>query len=96
MSLPRQMANIGSETYRTLKWIEKEKPERAAQAFDRALDLIDLTLIYGRCSNNSLRTPLLYEICRLREDFCNAFFLKDTQSLRGINKYLDAFAKVAD
>ncbi|OGD57371.1 hypothetical protein A2V71_00800 [Candidatus Berkelbacteria bacterium RBG_13_40_8] len=38
-----QMANIGSEVFRFLKWKKKDKKD-AELAFDRALELLDLTL----------------------------------------------------
>ena len=44
MTFPQQMANIGSETSRTLKALEAGKDTRAEGAFARAQELIDLTI----------------------------------------------------
>ena len=44
MSLCEQMANIGSEVSLTIKWKEKNNPEQSQKAFERALELIDITL----------------------------------------------------
>lgn len=48
ISFVEQMANIGSEVGRTAKWVQKAKPAMAESAFVRALELIDLTIKYGR------------------------------------------------
>ena len=67
-SVAYQMANIGSEVSRSLK--NQDKPARFQGAFDRALELFDLTIksaqIFGR-------TGELREICRAREEFCDYF-----------------------
>ena len=44
MPFAQQMANIGSEVFRAGKWKEKEKTERAQNAADRALELLDFTV----------------------------------------------------
>ena len=44
LSFLEQMAHIGSEVERALKWREKQNPEYSRKAFERALELIDLTL----------------------------------------------------
>ncbi|MBU0567148.1 hypothetical protein KJ693_03225 [bacterium] len=43
LSFPVQMANIGSEVNRTISWKNKNNPEYSQQAFERALELLDLT-----------------------------------------------------
>ena len=48
LSLAEQMANIGSEVGRSAKWLTKNKPDLAEGAFNRATELMDLTLDYGR------------------------------------------------
>ena len=61
LSLVEQMANIGSEVERALKWKAKNNPEYCMKAFERALELFDLTL-------ESRKTwPQLKEIARARE-----------------------------
>ena len=48
MDFISQMANIGSEVGRTLKWKQKGNTALAKNAFIRALDLFDLTIKVGR------------------------------------------------
>lgn len=91
---PRQMANIGSETYRSVKWLEKNNMARAEQAFERALELIDLTIRYGRLNDSSKRGSLLKELCRFRAAYCNAFQKKEILDIKKLNKYLDHFSLV--
>jgi hypothetical protein len=43
LSLIEQLANVGSEVERALKWREKSNPEYSASAFERALELLDYT-----------------------------------------------------
>jgi hypothetical protein len=92
MTLPQQMANIGSETYRMYKALEAGKESRAQGAFARAQELIDLTLKYGRSDNPGGRGAMLEELCRFRELLCGAFLSRDMDELRALNKYLDHFA----
>jgi hypothetical protein len=42
-SLMEQLANVGSEVERALKWREKSNAEYSATAFERALELLDYT-----------------------------------------------------
>ena len=91
MSFVEQMANIGSEVGRTAKWVLKEKPAMAQSAFERALELIDLTLKYGRL-NSPYRGPMLKELCKLREYFCSAYEMSDTAFLIWLDKYFGDFA----
>jgi hypothetical protein len=44
LSFAEQMANIGSEIERTIKWRGKGRPDMSGRAFERALELIDLTI----------------------------------------------------
>ena len=63
-----QMANIGSEIERALKWRSKNNSAYCKQAFERALELIDLTL------NGITSFARLKEITRLREVTVDYFF----------------------
>ena len=94
-SLPfiEQMANIGSEVGRTVKWVQKAKPSMAESAFVRTLELMDLTLKYGR-HNSPLRYTMLKELCRIREFFCGAYEASDTEFLMWLDKYFRDFALV--
>ncbi len=60
LSLLEQLANIGSEVERTISWRSKN-PEYSRLAFERALELIDLTLADEK---NRRRCK---EIARVRE-----------------------------
>lgn len=68
LSQVEQMANIGSEVFRSIKWHEKGDKDRFWSAFERALELFDLTLADGR------RRTGWKEIARVREFFCSLFF----------------------
>ena len=95
LTLPEQMANIGSETSRVYKALELGKESRAEGAFARAQELIDLTIKYGRLDKPAMRGALLEEICRFRELFCLAYLSRDLKELASLNRYLDHFANIA-
>ena len=63
-----QMANIGSEIERTINWREKN-PEYSKAAFERALELIDLTIDDKK---NHTRGRLK-ELLRMREILVDYF-----------------------
>ena len=67
LSFCEQMANIGSEIGRTIKWANKNKQELSERAFVRGLELLDLTISDKR---NVLR---LKELLRLREVLADYF-----------------------
>jgi hypothetical protein len=67
LSLIEQMANIGSEVERALNWRIKKNADYSQKAFERALELIDLTLD----NNNSYAH--LKEITRVREAIVDYF-----------------------
>jgi hypothetical protein len=67
LSLCEQMANIGSEVERALNWRAKNNPAYSRNAFERALELIDLTL------NSVSGFARLKEIARLREAMVDFF-----------------------
>ena len=91
MSLIEQMANIGSEVERAFFAKEKNNVERSMKAFERALELIDLTL---GSSNNRLR---LKEIARVREVLVDIFYNggQFIASESGLRKYFLQFAIAA-
>ena len=68
MPFVEQMANIGSEVERALNWKKKNNDAYSKRAFERALELLDLTL--GSTNN----FPRLKEIARLRETIVDYFF----------------------
>lgn len=67
-----QMANIGSEIERTIRWSRKGNGEYARHAFFRALELMDLTVANV---NNRGR---LREIMRVREALADHFFFDNS------------------
>lgn len=93
ISLAEQMANIGSEVGRSMKWLIKDKPSLADGAYLRALDLFDLTIKYGRLSSSD-RGPFLKEICRARDLYNESFLAKDFDSLSYLDKYFSQFALI--
>ncbi len=68
LSFAEQMANIGSEIERTLSWEKKLRPEISKRAFERALELIDLTVADPK---NRAR---LRELLRVREAVSDHFY----------------------
>ena len=68
LSLLEQMANIGGEVERALNWRVKKNADYAQRAFERALELIDLTLDSDR------NYAHLKEIARMREAIVDYFF----------------------
>lgn len=67
LTFVEQMANIGSEVERALNWRAKKNDSYCQQAFERALELVDLTL--GDARNLSR----LKEIARVREALVDYF-----------------------
>ena len=57
MTLVEQMANVGSEVERTIKWKNKKNGEYSQMAFERALELLDLTVADPK-NKKRLREPL--------------------------------------
>jgi len=88
MPLCEQMANVGSEVERALIWRAKNNAVYSRNAFERALELIDLTI---ESVSNSAR---LKEITRVREAMVDYFIGKNefgsTDALW--RKYFDHFA----
>ena len=64
-----QMANIGSEVYRTLKY-EKTNPRRFKVFYNSALELFDFTIA---AMQEKKEYAKLKEVCRAREEFCDYF-----------------------
>lgn len=61
----QQLGNIGSEVERTLRAQEQGDSERFKNAFERTLELTDLTITDPKWSKR------LKEILRIREVFCD-------------------------
>lgn len=76
LSFFEQMANIGSEVERAINWKKKKDEEYSRMAFERALELIDLTMADEK-NRHRLR-----EISRIRECLADYFV--------GKNQYLSS------
>ncbi len=76
LSFIEQMANIGSEVERALNWRIKKNTDYAQKAFERALELIDLTLDSDR------NYAHLKEITRMREAIVDYF--------SGVNQFMSS------
>lgn len=66
-SLVEQLANIGSDIERTIQWKRKGEPELSRQAFERALELLYLTV------EDPKNRKWLKEILRTREALIDHF-----------------------
>ena len=74
MAFVEQMANVGSEVSRSIKWKSKHNDDYLQRSFDRALELLDLTI---EDSKNLVRPK---ELTRLREALVDYFI--------GTNQYV--------
>src|SRR2546427_3912390 len=92
LSLPEQLANVGSEVDRAITAWEARRTDRFDKALTRALELFDLTAGDDRWRGHRRR-----EILRAREEFCRLFF--DTEWLppaaRTLRAYFLQFAVLA-
>lgn len=90
LSLAAQLANVGTEVGRTLRWRGRDERLSTA-AFERALELLDLTLADPRWRGR------LREIARAREMLCDAASggREYGATLEELDRYFLAFA-VAD
>jgi hypothetical protein len=91
LPLCERMANVGSEVHRAISWRERN-PQYSKQALERALELLDLSMLtvvdWG---------PRLRELARVREALVD-YFVYDNQygsSDALWQKYFDAFAHAA-
>lgn len=66
-SLVEQMAHIGSEVERTINWKRKGNLSYSQKAFERALELLDLTLADKKLKGR------LKEVARVREILVDYF-----------------------
>jgi len=67
LSFCEQMANVGSEVERALIWRAKNNIAYSRNAFERALELVDLTL------ENVSGFARLKEVARMRESIVDYF-----------------------
>jgi hypothetical protein len=87
LSFAEQMANVGSEIERTISWKQRGHPDYSGRAFERALELLDLTIADAK---NRRR---LRELLRVRESLADYFFFDNSyQSTReSWQRYFGAF-----
>lgn len=94
MDFISQMANIGSEVGRTLKWKQNGNTALAKNAFIRALDLFDLTIKVGRNNGSqSSRDSMLREVLMARDQFCEEYLSEDSNAIAPSDRYFSQFAK---
>lgn len=94
MDFISQMANIGSEVGRTLRWKQKGNATLARNAFIRALDLFDLTIETGRNNGSpSSRDSMLREVLMARDQFCEEYLSEDNNAIAPSDRYFSQFAK---
>lgn len=67
MPFAEQMANIGSEVERTISWKSKGRSDYGERAFERALELLDLTIA------DTKNRKRLKELTRVREALADCF-----------------------
>jgi hypothetical protein len=67
LAFAEQMANIGSEIERTVAWRSKGRPDYGIRAFERALELLDLTV------SDPKNRSRLRELLRVREALADHF-----------------------
>lgn len=92
MSVAEQMGNIGSEVSRSLHWYNKN-PKRFQASFDRALELLDLSVDAAQAQS---QTTHLKELCRAREELCDYFNGNNWNTdPKQMQKYYDQFISLA-
>ena len=90
LSLMEQLGNVGSDVARAARWYGKDQ-QRCEQAFDRALELLDLTIADERWKGRRK------ELTRAREPLCDAMFGGTTydSDLASLDRYFFHFAMAA-
>ena len=92
LELVEQLGNVGSEVERAIRAHQAGRTDRFKGAFERALELFDLTAADPRWQGHRCQ-----EILRAREEFCRLFFDPDVppDSARGLRRYFLGFAWAA-
>lgn len=90
LSFVEQMANVGSEVERTISW-RPRNPAVSARAFERGLELLDLS-IADRRNRRRLR-----ELMRLREALADYFVFDNSYGSSDTlwKRYFGAFTHAA-
>lgn len=98
-SFSQQMANIGSEVSRAIKWKKKGRTDQMEKAVIRCLELIDLTVLSRQeyiAKTEKSTDGAIRELMRNREVICD-YFLGDNEynsKDESLMKYFDQFAMV--
>lgn len=92
LTLAQQLANVGSEIYRSLNWQKKGRDDFSERAFFRALELLDLSL------ENAKSYSKLKELSRLRTVLVDYFFGENEfkSKQENIEKYFYSFTYAAN
>ncbi len=92
LELVEQLGNVGSEVERAIRAHSAGRTNRFEGAFERALELFDLTAADPRWRGHRCQ-----EILRAREEFCRLFFDPDVapDSAEGLRKYFFGFGHAA-
>ncbi len=92
LELIEQLGNVGSEVERAIRASEAGQGSRFESAFERALELFDLTATDPRWLGHRCQ-----EILRAREEFCRLFFdpAVPEDSAEGLRRYFFQFAWAA-
>lgn len=91
LTLAEQLGNVGSEVGRALNWQKKNNQAYAQKAIDRALELLDLTILDSRWHNR------LKEILLSRGAVADYFYGKNEfqSTPENLEKYFYYFAVAA-
>ncbi|MDO8512437.1 MAG: hypothetical protein Q7S57_04135 [bacterium] len=92
MTIAEQLGNIGSDYERALRWKEKGEEKMFTSAFNRTLELIDLTLNDPRLTMERKR-----EIARMRDEVRRELLDKEQNSTssQGLKRYFLNMALLA-
>lgn len=91
-TLAEQLRNVASEVGRTFKNLRNQNLQHITPAFDRAIELLDLTITDTRWGVFRKQ-----ELLRAREEFCKAVFSPsiNDENLNQLEKYFMDFALLA-
>jgi hypothetical protein len=91
LPLMEQLAHVGREVERTMRWRSKGNAEYAQRAFERALELLDLTI------TDAKHRARLRELTRLREVLTDSFWFDNHHSWsdEAWRRYFHAFTHAA-
>lgn len=92
LELVEQLGNVGSEVDRAIRAWNAGNTRRFDSAFDRALELFDLTATDPRWYGHRCQ-----EVLRAREEFCRLFFDPNVppDSAEGLRRYFFGFGYAA-